>query len=606
LEFRILGPLEATRGERALALGSPKQRALLAFLLLHANELVSRERLIEELWGDAAPATVNAVLNVYLTRLRRLLANGGGDETLTTRAPGYVLALPEQRLDARRFEALLEQGRDALQHGDARQAAATLRAALALWRGPALADLAYEPFAQNEIRRLEELRLAALEDRIEAELALAQHERLVAELEALVREHPYRERLHAQLMLALYRSGRQADALDAYRRARRTLADELGIEPGPRLQQLERAILRQDRSLEPPSAPPPPADIEEQPGRRTARRWRPPSVALLAVGLIAVVVVVSAFFAVQWDGSPAPRPPIVLRGDSVAVVDAETASVVEEIPVGARPSGIAVGEGAIWVGNRDDNTLLRIDPRSREIVRTIGLAAEPREVVVAAGGVWITTDSENVVLRVDPDINDVVASIRVRPGGPVCCRPQLAAGGGTVWVAFGGALTRIDSATNTAVRQRDAGVEAIAYGEGALWLLTDPYGPDANRIERIDPRSNEVTDSIPRGRVGQTGFGGGLGVGAGAVWTAPYLGTTLWKIDPASGRFTGSARIGRPPAGVDFGEQAVWVVRGDGTLLRIDPTSGRVTKTIRLGVYPANVRDPIAVDESAVWIAVTR
>lgn len=193
---------------------------------------------------------MNAVLNGYLSKLRRVLADGDGDAVLATQAPGYVLRVPAERLDARRFEGLFQEGREALARGDADQAAASLRAALALWRGPALADLVDQQFAQSEIRRLDELRLAALEDRIDADLALGRHDALVAELETLVAENPYRERLQGQLLLALYRSGRQAEALEAYQRARRTLLGELGIAPGPRLQELERAILRQDPALD--------------------------------------------------------------------------------------------------------------------------------------------------------------------------------------------------------------------------------------------------------------------------------------------------------------------------------------------------------------------
>jgi DNA-binding SARP family transcriptional activator len=244
LEFCVLGPLEVIRGQHVLPLGSPKQRALLGLFLVHANEPIPRERLIEELWGDAAPKTVNAVLNVYLTRLRRLLADGTGEQLLLTQAAGYVLSVRPEELDARRFEALLERGRRELASGETEQASLTLRDALALWRGPALADLAFEPFAQTEIARLEELRLTAHEARIEADFALGRQDSLVAELETLVAAHPYREGLRAQLMLALYRSGRQAEALETYRRARRTFSEELGIDPSPRLQELEGAILR--------------------------------------------------------------------------------------------------------------------------------------------------------------------------------------------------------------------------------------------------------------------------------------------------------------------------------------------------------------------------
>ena len=351
LEFRILGPLEVIRGQQVLPLGSPKQRALLGLFLVHANEAIPRERLIEELWGDAAPKTVKAVLNVYLSRLRRLLADGTGEQLLLTHAAGYVLRVPPDKLDTHRFEALLEQGRREFASGEAERASVTLRDALALWRGPALADLAFEPFAQSEIARLEELRLTAIEARIEADLALGRQDALVAELEALVAEHPYREGLRAQLMLALYRSGRQAEALDTYRRARRAFSEELGIEPGPRLRELEGAILRHDPSLESPSPDAPQAREEEsietvgQRPRFLSRR----TVSLAAALLLAIVAALVA--AARFSSGDSPEP-VVLAGDSVAVIDPGTDTIVGEIPVGDRPTGPAVGEGSVWVGNR--------------------------------------------------------------------------------------------------------------------------------------------------------------------------------------------------------------------------------------------------------------
>jgi DNA-binding SARP family transcriptional activator len=250
-EFRLLGPLEVVEDGSSLALGGGKQRALLAMLLLHANEVVGTDRLIDELWGESPPLTVNKSIHVYVSRLRKEL----GEERLVTRSPGYVLHVEPDELDLQRFEALLAEARDG--DADAATTARTLREALALWRGSPLADLAYEPFAQSAIARLEELRWAALEARIDADLASGRHEELVGELQALVAEHPLRERLHAQLMLALYRSGRQADALEAYRTARELLMDELGLDPGEELRRLEAAILRQDPALEPHAEPSP-------------------------------------------------------------------------------------------------------------------------------------------------------------------------------------------------------------------------------------------------------------------------------------------------------------------------------------------------------------
>ena len=244
MDFRILGPLEVLDGDRPVALPGSRQRNLLAFLLLHVNQVVSSDRLIEELWPGEAPDTGAATLQASVSRLRKAL--GAGASHLVTQAPGYLLRLDGDRLDVRRFERLVEEAAAA----DPAAAAGLLREALGLWRGPALADLTYEPFAQTAIARLEELHLLAVERRIDADLVLGQHAQLVPELETLVAEHPRHESLLAQLMLAQYRSGRQAEALAHYRRARETMVDELGIDPSPALQELEQAILRQDPSLE--------------------------------------------------------------------------------------------------------------------------------------------------------------------------------------------------------------------------------------------------------------------------------------------------------------------------------------------------------------------
>jgi DNA-binding SARP family transcriptional activator/tetratricopeptide (TPR) repeat protein len=254
MDFHILGPIEAIEGDRHLALRGAKQRALLGMLLLHAGEVVSNDRLIEELWPGERRQEALKALQVAVSRLRKTLEpdrRAGVDSRLIlTRPPGYELRADPTRVDAKRFEALLDEGRQALAAGDARSARATLDEALSLWRGAPLADLAYESFCQAEVARLEEMRMAAVEERIATDLALGRDIELVAELRALVREEPLRERLRGQLMLALYRSGRQAEALDAYVNARGTLVEELGIEPSRDLRQLHQAILEQDPGLE--------------------------------------------------------------------------------------------------------------------------------------------------------------------------------------------------------------------------------------------------------------------------------------------------------------------------------------------------------------------
>ena len=241
LEFRILGPLEVLDDGSPVALGGRNQRALLTLLLLRVNEPVSTERLVDQLWGEHPPRTATTSLQNSVAQLRKLLGSG----LLHTRPAGYVLELDRSQLDVTRFEDVVREARGA----NVAERARLLREGLGLWRGPALADLELEEFAQSEIRRLEELRLDVLEERIAAEIELGSGPEQIAELELLVVRYPLRERLRSQLMLALYRSGRQADALACYRDARRILVEELGLEPGPELQELYGSILRQERSL---------------------------------------------------------------------------------------------------------------------------------------------------------------------------------------------------------------------------------------------------------------------------------------------------------------------------------------------------------------------
>ena len=266
MEYRLLGPVEVEREGRVLRLGGPKQRAVLAILLLREGESVPSDVLIDGLWGESAPVTARNALQGYVFQLRKVLEptveRGGSHRILVSDGAGYRLQIEPRELDIRRFESLTVEARKLLASSPA-AAATRFEEALALWRGPPLADLAFEPFAQADVHRLEELRLAAEEDRLDALLASGRHADLVGELEALVERHPLRERLRGQLLLALYRAGRQSDALEAYARARDDLIEQLGVEPGPDLRELQVAILNQDPSL---AAPP----------RREPVGFRPP------------------------------------------------------------------------------------------------------------------------------------------------------------------------------------------------------------------------------------------------------------------------------------------------------------------------------------------
>lgn len=586
VEIRILGPLEVVEDGRPVVVAAPKVRALLAVLLLHRGEVVSTDRLIDALWGERASPTAAKTVQVYVSNLRKALGEG----LLVTRGRGYMLQTAPGQTDVDRFEALVAQGREALeQEGDALTAAAVLRQALGVWRGPALADFAYEPFAHAEIARLEESRLAALEDRIDADLASGEHARIVGELEALVREHPLRERLCEQLMLALYRSGRQADALQTYREARRELLDELGLEPGRGLQALEQAILAHDPALDPP-------------GRPTARRSPATAHSRLRGGTLiaaagALLLAVSAAVAVKLASSGAST--VRVAPNSVAEIDVRSGRVVAAAPVGARPGPIAFGSGSLWIANLDDHTISRVDPNSLRTLRNITLRGPPAAVAASADGVWVIEPNVNLgqtsvpVIRIDPEFDTPAASVQI--GNVVPSEPgAVAAQGHAVWVAPShGLLTRLDALTG-AVRDRldpHASPSGIAIGaDGAVWL-TDS---DNNSVIRVDPTG--VLTPIPVGH-GPTG----IAVGEGGVWVVDSPDETLERIDPDTASVTASIPVGRSPAGVAVGGGSVWVANsGDGTVTRIDPRTDKpISKTV-----VGNSPQALTVAGGRVWVTI--
>jgi YVTN family beta-propeller protein len=582
VEFRILGPFEAVRDGRAVVLGGAQQRALLALLVLHRGEVLSTDRLIDELWGERPPPTGHKTVQVYVSNLRRVLGEG----VIVTRGHGYVLAAEAGEVDAGKFEALVDEGRRALDDGDPALASARLGAALALWRGAPLADLAYEPFTQREIARLEEARLAALEDRTEADLALGSHAALVAGLESLVAAHPLRERPRTQLMLALYRSGRQADALECYSTARRELIDQLGIEPGPALQKLQRAILAHDPALDPP---------RDRPGTpRNGRRM--PSVRGGRLIVAGAGVLLGAAIAAAGLALSASSGGFRVEPNSVVAIDPSSNSIVGEVPVGTRPAGLGFGTGSLWVANLDDHTVTRIDPAMLQPLRTLPVAGTPTGIAASPNAVWVVgsdpTASNVSVTRIDPEFNVIALSDRIGnivPGGP----GSVATYGNTVWVApSSGLLARLDPTTGRVAQRVDpnAGPAGIAIGDGAVWI-TDT---DANNVTRVDPTGLLTPIAVGSGPTG-------LAVGEGGVWVADTLDNAIVKIDPSTRSVAATIPVGRSPAGVAVGAGSVWVSnRGDGTVTRIDPRTDKVLATIKIGGSP----QAIVVADRRAWVTV--
>jgi YVTN family beta-propeller protein len=571
---------------RRLDLGGPRPRALLAILVLRLGEVVPIERLADELWGETPPKSAHHLLHVYVSNLRKEL---GG--RLVTRAPGYVLELEPDDLDARRFGSLFAHGTRQLAAGDPAGAAKTLRKALALWHGPALADFTYEPFAKAEIGRLEELRLVAIEERIEADLALGGAAELVGELEALIGEHPLRERLRGQLMLALYRGGRQADALAAYQDTRRALVDELGLEPSEELQRVERAILTHDPTLTPaPRASHVQAATADASGPSAGpmRRLR---VLAAAGSLLVAVGIAAATTRLTRDSESAP---LVVAPDSVAIVDPKTNRVVGQVPVGARPVSVVVGHGSVWVANADDGTVSRIDPRIRQVVKTIGIGAPVSDLAVSASGIWVASGSEGTVSQIDPESNAVVGEVDLRGPNPLAPRPvhAVAAGAGAIWATSGDdSVVRIEPATNKVTAQisvPSAPVD-LAANRSAVWV--ELVG---ERLLRIEPRTNGVTAAVP------IGDPVGVATGVDAVWIADLRGA-ISRVDPVTVAVTDTVRVGAELSAVALGHGALWVanpVRGQ--VIRVDPRTTGVTGTIGVGNVPTDV----AVGDGSVWITV--
>jgi YVTN family beta-propeller protein len=560
LHFRILGPLEVRAEDVPLPLGGRRQRAVLAILLLNAGRVVSRDRLIDDLWGEDPPATASHTLDAYVSRLRKLL-DGDGEGRLVTQAPGYLLRLEPGDVDLDRFERLVADARAVLDERRFAEAAEALREADELWRGRPLAELEFEPFAQAPVERLVDLRLAAIEDRVEAELALGLHRPLVGELSELVEEHPLRERLRGQLMLALYRAGRQADALEVFRSGRTHLVDELGLEPGPALRELEQAILVHDPALDAPGG----LVATVMPRTRRGR-------IVAAVG----AAVATAFLVVAWPFGSGPGP-VSIEGNAVAVVDTQSGAVSDAIELDGRPGSAALAAGSIWMTMPDAGSVVRIDPGSRAVRQTITVGGGPSAVAAGAGAVWVARYFDGRVSRIDPEAQRVVQTIRVGSGPGA-----IGVDGRFVWVAntVGSSVVRLSASTGMRVdvTPLPSRPTALAVGAAGVWVAS----ASANRVLRLDPVTGKVTRTIAVG----TGPSAIVATG-GAVWVANRFDGTVSRIDPRRGIVTDTIAVGNAPNTLAVGPRSLWVGNErDGTVSDIDLVTRRVTRTVRVSAHP--------------------
>lgn len=554
MDVRILGPLEIAG---VPDLGGRRQRSVLAFLLLAAGSTVSVEEVIDGVWGDEPPASGRHLVQVYVSTLRRILPSF---LSLRTEPTGYQLDISRARLDAARFEQEVEQARAAADPAEALQ---FYDEALGLWRGPVLAGLELGDAAAAAVRRLDSLRLTVIEERTDVALAAGRHGELVPELERLTAEEPLRERFAAQLMLALYRSGRQAEALAVYRTVRKRFAGELGVEPTSDLRALERAILEQDNSLALEGAVPVRAPA-------TRRATHP----LLITGLAVLVAAAAGVTLWLTHHSTTAR----FEPTSLAVLAGGRLGRSETLP--ASPAAAALGHG-LWV-IAGASRLLRFD-KSGRLLRTYRIANHPRSLVVTPRTVWIGTGFDGRLTRLSSADGDTA---RIRPEPRSEGRLALATGFGSLWSASqDGILVRAnpDNGRRIAhVRLREL-PDALASGFGSIWV----GGTGRQEIVRVNARTNKIAARIPVG-----GFVADVASGARKVWAVSPDNGAVSSINPRDDAVVSVTTVQGQPDRVAVNDGLVWVGSTSGpTLVALSEATGKLVRVVAL---PAPVAQLVA------------
>jgi YVTN family beta-propeller protein len=584
LTFRILGGLEVLADGQEVGLTSARERALLGTLVLHLGEVVSVDTLIDSVWGDHAPASARHMVHEYVSRLRTAL---GDASVIATRAPGYTIERDACELDATRFAELLVTARSAVAADQLDEALKAFDQALGLWRGDALSDVELEAGARSAAARLDDERRAARSERFDVALALGRHNELVPELERAVAAEPFDEHLLRQLMTALYRSGRQADALARYREGRQRLVDELGVEPAAETRSLEQAILQHHSDLAPASREATPGHAAASSPRRRRVGW---AVAVVAI-VLAASAVIAATFVKAHRGAAEP-----VQGNAVAVVDAASADLLGSIAVDSRPGAIAYGAGSIWVAYPDARSVARISPSSRRVVASIPLHRPAQGLAATKRSLWAVgssfTDSSLTLTQIDPTF-DTVARVRRLPMVVPDDGGSIAAQRDSVVVApRAGYLTRIDARSGRTLRRIDPDVApaAVAQGFGSSWLVDR----EANRVVRVDATGAITPIPVGRGPSAVT-------VGRRWVWVTDELDGTVKSIDPATSSVETTVEVGSAPSAIAEGDGSVWVANaGDGTLTRIDERTSRPSALVRVGGSP----QALVVADGKVWVSV--
>jgi ABC-type transport system substrate-binding protein/DNA-binding SARP family transcriptional activator len=590
--FGVLGTLRVTRGGVPLSLGGRQQRAVLARLLLADDAGLTVDQLADALWAANVPAGAAGTIQTYVFHLRRALEpdrdRGRPGQVVVTDQGRYRLAIGPDALDSAAFERRVDSGERLLADGALTEAVSELDQALTLWRGDVLADLADYEFVAPVATRLADRRKAAVEAKIDAELALGRHTSVLGQLNELVAKDPLNERLHGQRIVALYRSGRPSDALAAYEQLRHQLADELGVDPSPPLQQLHQQVLAHDPALawHPPSPPREEVTAEPKPESQARsapappRRRRRPRLRprwLVAGVVLAVVAAAGIVTAVVVSQNPkhtlAALPP-----NSIGMLD-DDGALHDAVLVGQNPDALADGFGSLWVANSGENTVQRVNPKTREVIQTFEVGANPDAIAFSAQDVWVANGSDGTVTEVDPMANKSVDTFHVG-----ALPAAIAVGPGVVWVANSGDdnLSRIDLDSSR--------VDTVSAGDGPDGLLVDgdalwvANGADGT-VSHLDAKTGAPLSSSVPADAGASG----LLLADGALWVANQSALSVTRIDPRSEqpRATATIPVGDGPHALVATHGAIWASNEyDGTVSRIDPMTNEVTHTYSSGGSP--------------------
>jgi YVTN family beta-propeller protein len=624
--FGVLGPLQVTRSGERLRLGGHQQRAVLAVLLAESGGVVSVGRLADALWGEQTPSGFITTVQTYVFHLREVLEpdrkHGTPGQVLVTEPGGYSLDTSGSAVDAAIFERSLSTARHAMGLGAYSEVSAELKQALGLWRGDVLADVADLGFVAPLAARLEQMRQGARALRIEAELALGLHADALPEIDGLAAEHPLWEQLQAQRITALYRSGRQSDALEAYRELRNRLGEELGIEPSSPLQQLHQAVLTQAAALdwqgpkvvepaqpaspkEPdrPESSPLPAPQTTTPTLTPIRQTDGPGPFSLgdrwvrvATAVIAVLLAISLAIVIAL---PWIRPsPVSFPGNSVGSIN-QDGSLGPSVRVGQSPDGLTYAAGSLWAANRSENTVSRIDPNTHTVQTTIPVGNRPVALTSTDLDVWVANFDDGTVSRVNIRTNRVVGEPARVGAGPIA----IASGRSGVWVVSyaAGTIQRIDPTTGQADTAIPVGhgPDGIVMDDTSIWV-TDALDGTVVEFYPVPGSGKSAWVLKPGTSVQVAGGPQGIALTPTYVWVASRLSQTVTRINRATLQ-TISFAVGDGPHSVVVTGGAVWVSNEyDGTLTSIDQLSNEVHRLPSIGASP---RDLAVDSEGRIWVA---